>query len=166
MIRYELEVASQTRHCPPVEILEEFSRMPEIAKRSRPKGAFESDSPMLHPGRVLVSSQVMTRLGRYEVLHYLNLFVRGGWEDGAYAGAMCYDQFYNDRTLDSVYRIGEQLSLLIKTNALRTVTVIRFQHERLWVRRWRAAKEEEERTPSQSLPYIIPIPFDAEDIPF
>src|SRR5262245_34121155 len=56
----------------------------------------ESKAPYFHPGRVFVSSEVLTRLGRREILFYLNCFLRGACSDGAYAGehyqfACCHD---------------------------------------------------------------------------
>src|ERR1700752_3890757 len=87
LIRYKLEVVrsrDRRREADP-EILKDFTRIDEHLRRTGSRKAWPfvgSDAPVFHPGRVLVSEEVMVRLGKEEVLSYINNFVRGGWKEG------------------------------------------------------------------------------------
>ena len=73
----------------------------------------------------------MTRLGKEEVLLYLNWFVRGKWVGSPYAGLYCNSDSSNHRVLWSEYWFTREIALWVKTNPERTLTIIRFSHERL-----------------------------------
>jgi hypothetical protein len=166
LIRYELEIMHRRDlWWLDTKILEQYTRLDQSAKCQRPKVKNPSfwlttKTPLFHPGRILVSREVMVRLGRTEVLFYLNCFVRGGCSDGAAAGEDYMFRLNFDLMLRSTYWLTNEIGLSIKTNANRTCTVIRFLHESLNSLRC-AQRESLPRAPTEvSIPKEIdPDPF-------
>ena len=167
LIRYELEVMRPGRHSRPVTLNAQFARMDRLARKDRKddpemksmRAWLESEVPFFHPGRVLVSHDVMIRLGKMEVLFQLNCIVRGGGCDGPAAGEAIAQALYGDRLLQSVDWLTQDIALWITTNPARTRTVIRFSYERLPARR--AAGERPTRQKS-----VPPGEESDDDIPF
>jgi len=91
----------------------------------------ENDAPLLQPGRVMVTREAMTRLGRMNILFYLNCHVLGEWADGAAAGEHSRCALKHDEVIWSNYRLTESLWLSVRTSGNRCRTVIRMDHERL-----------------------------------
>jgi hypothetical protein len=134
LIRYPLEIChGRELEFSPDRAREYAGLDGAIIKRRAPYSHswMQSDVPLFHPGRVMVTREVMTRLGRMNVLLYLNYHVRGGWADGAYAGEASQYSLAHDGVIWSNYPLTELLWLSVRTSGNRCRTVIRMSHERL-----------------------------------
>ena len=89
LIRYEFEVSKKRDlWWTSLDIRREYLDLDAAVRRRRDRaqGFAIDDAPLFHPGRVIVSHEVMVRLGKRGVLFFLNLFVRGGHSDRGSAG--------------------------------------------------------------------------------
>lgn len=134
LIRYELETSPFLPRNPTPEIAQRLAVLGRTAE-DRCKKVLENCettiTPCFHPGRVFVSREVMLYLGKLKVWVFLNLYVRGNLSDS-----------WMDHSEGPPYvehALGGELRLDIHTNTPETRTVVRFRHERKYLRgkrRW------------------------------